>query len=112
MWICLNDAFLSIVADRNDPERLLVRARRAGDIERVFPQAEVLVGVGTDYLYRALLPRSTVSEAITARIDSIDYPNFKNSVAERDRHDAYMQFWDVMYRYQQRERATKPTSAV
>ena len=32
MWIYLNDAFLSIVADRDDPSRLLVRGRFAGDI--------------------------------------------------------------------------------
>ena len=100
MWICLNDAFLSIVAVKGDDERLLVRARRAGDIERVFPEAEVLVGVGTDYLYRAFLPRSTVSDAITARIDSINYTNFKNSVTEDDRHDAYMEIWSVMYNLQ------------
>lgn len=103
MWICLNDAFLSIVAVKGDDERLLVRARRAGDIERVFPQAEVLVGAGTDYRYRAFLPRSTVSDEITARIKSIDYTNFKGSVKESDRHDAYMEFWGVMYHFQRRE---------
>lgn len=37
MWICLNDAFLSIVAHRDKPGVLLVRARRPGDIERTFP---------------------------------------------------------------------------
>jgi len=100
MWICLNDSFLSIVAVKGDDERLLVRARRAGDIERVFPQAEVLVGAGTDYLYRAFLPRSTVSDAITARIKSIDYTNFKGSVKESDRHDVYMEFWNILYQYQ------------
>lgn len=32
MWIFLSDAFLSVVADRDEPEgeRLLVRARREG----------------------------------------------------------------------------------
>jgi len=41
MWVVLNDAFLSVVADRDDPNRLLVRARFHNDIARVFPNAEV-----------------------------------------------------------------------
>ena len=36
MWVFLSDAFLSIVAHRDDPDALLVRARRQGDIECVF----------------------------------------------------------------------------
>jgi hypothetical protein len=41
MWVFLNDSFLSIVAHRTEPGVLLVRARTAGDIEAVFPQAHV-----------------------------------------------------------------------
>lgn len=110
MWICLNDSFLSIVDDRNAPDRLMVRARRAGDIERIFPDAEVLVGAGTDYRYRAFLPRSKVSNAIAERIAIIDYTNFKNSVTDDDRHDAYLSVWDIMYRYQQQERPPRHPS--
>jgi len=42
MWIFLSDSFLSIV-DKDDPSgaTLLVRARVAGDIERVFPGVAV-----------------------------------------------------------------------
>jgi hypothetical protein len=36
MWVFLSGAFLSIVQDKQKPERLVVRARRRGDIERVF----------------------------------------------------------------------------
>jgi hypothetical protein len=59
MWIFLSDAFLSVVADKADPsgERLLVRARRSGDIERVFPEAAVFSVAGADYAFRAWLPR-------------------------------------------------------
>ena len=37
----LNDSFLSIVENMNNPEELLVRARVKGDIERVFHDAAV-----------------------------------------------------------------------
>lgn len=57
MWICLNDAFLSIVRKDCGPNELLVRARREGDIERVFPRVKVEVTPLADYLYRAVPPK-------------------------------------------------------
>jgi hypothetical protein len=48
MWIFLNDSFLSIVANRELAGVLLVRARKEGDIEAVFPDATVREGEGTD----------------------------------------------------------------
>lgn len=80
-WIVLNDAFLSIVAHRDLPDALLVRARASGHIEAVFPDAEVEESVEADYRYRATLSRREVAEAIAARLGQIDYPNFKNSIS-------------------------------
>jgi hypothetical protein len=101
MWICLNDAFLSIVTDRTQPDRLLVRARRRGDIERVFADAIVNENTKTDYRYRTHLSRATVANTLSTRIAEIDYPNFKASVSDTKRHAAYFHLWDVMYRYQE-----------
>jgi hypothetical protein len=104
MWIFLNDAFLSVVADKADPrgDRLLVRARRAGDIERVFPMAEVFRVAGSDYAHRAWVPRGQVAEALAARVEAIDYPNFKNTIEDTGYHAAAMQVWGAMHRFQQR----------
>lgn len=46
MWVFMSDSFLSIVADStvSKSDCLLVRARREGDIERVFPEAKVTGG--------------------------------------------------------------------
>ena len=41
MWICHNRAFLSVVANREDKNTLLVRARIEGNIEAVFPDAKI-----------------------------------------------------------------------
>lgn len=100
MWIFLNDAFFSIVADRKDETKLLVRARRAGDLERYFPNAGVTESRNADYRYRAFVPRLEVAIAMMSALNSIDYPNFKDSVGEADRHDAYMNVWSIMHRYQ------------
>ena len=77
---------------------LLVRARCKGDIERVFKSAEVLEHMGTDYAYRAILPREVVQAAIMREISGIHYPNFKASVRELWRHDAYMEVWTSLWR--------------
>ena len=96
MWLFLSDAFLSIVADNGNPERLLVRARQAGDIEQVFPSAQVSHTPDHDYAYRAFLPRAEVAAAIAAQVQTIQYPNFKNSVADPDRHARYFNAYTAM----------------
>lgn len=103
MWIFMNDSFLSIVEDRDRPGFLRVRARVAGDIERVFPfcEGEVEERPRNDYRFMALVPRAAVAEAITRRIVGIDYGNFKDSVPESDRHDYYAEVWGAMYRFAQ-----------
>lgn len=107
MWIFLKDAFLSIVDKDVDDDSLLVRARVAGDIERVFPGAKVTESPRNDYRYRAKVRRKAVGEALAAAVESIDYPNFKATVKEDDRHDAYLGVWQVLYRWQA-ERARRP----
>lgn len=100
MWLFINEAFLSIVDKGGDGNTLLVRARRAGDIERVFPEAIVQVGSGTDYRFRARIDRERVATAIADSIRKIDYPNFKSTVTDAERHDAYMDVWSAMYAFQ------------
>jgi hypothetical protein len=96
VWIFLNDAFLSIVAHRDDPDALLVRARCQGDIERAFPGSTVSETPAADDRLRATLPRQTVADALAAAVKAIAYPNFKASVAEPDRHDAYLECWGIL----------------
>jgi len=93
MWIVLNDAFLSIVAEPGQPDRLLVRARFPGDLKKVFPDAAVEETRGRDYRYRTVLPRLRVATVIGAAVARIDYPNFKDSVKEEWRHDLYLDAW-------------------
>lgn len=96
MWIFQNDSFLSIVALRDKPGMLLVRARKAGDIEAVFPTAKSRKNAGNDYQFRADVPAEEVAEAMAERIRRISYGNFKDSVKDDPRHDAYFKVWEVM----------------
>jgi hypothetical protein len=116
MWLMLSDCFYSIVAKDCAPNELLVRARRVGDIEKVFPDAKVTRTTNRDYLYRAVVPRDVVKQALAAMIDKIDYPNFKDSVEDGSLHAAYVGVWCAMAGLQHPppdiERATHARSAL
>lgn len=100
MWIMTNKSFLSVVANRDDKHTLLVRARLEGHIEAAFPTADVFTNEGSDYLFRAFIPRAEVAQVIAKQIEAINYDNFKNSVKNRPYHDALLKVWTVMYTLQ------------
>ena len=105
MWVFLSNAFLSIVVIEGDSDRLKVRARIAGDIERVFPEAKVEAWTGSDYAYRAVIDRERVAEALAEAARTISATNFKDSVSERWRHDVYFEVWRAMSAVQPQRRA-------
>jgi hypothetical protein len=105
MWICLNNAFLSIVAPTpGSPaatnDELVVRGRCKGDIEAVFPNASVTHTPRRDYAFRTSIAREAVANAVAAQVSAIGYGNFKDSVADDDRHDAYFDIWMTMKLFQ------------
>jgi hypothetical protein len=101
MWIFLNDAFISVVAHKDQPHALLVRARAAADIRRLFPAARVVCTPAADYRYRAIIPRAAVAAVIADKIAGITYTNFKDSVSDAQRHNAYLRVWAIMSRWQE-----------
>lgn len=98
MWIMLSDCFFSIVSKDCAPDELLVRARRPGDIQKLWPNAVVRRSrsVIQDYLFRAVINRADVKKEIAAELQKIAYPNFKNSVADDDLHRAYERVWSEL----------------
>jgi len=76
MWICLNDAFFSVVSKDCKPDEVMIRARRAGDLEKVFNDEILLSSVNglrpitvtrytkSDYLYRAAVKRDHLKAAL------------------------------------------------
>ena len=112
MWIFLNNAMLSIVAHRDHDDALLVRARAAGDIERVFPAADTWEDAQADYRYRAVIPRDQVARAVAESVAGVHYTNFKGSVSEHARHDWYMDVWSAGMRHQLATARRKAVPAV
>ena len=102
MWVLLNNAFFSIVKNRNKKNELLVRARIKGDIEKVFPKANAFEDKNADYRYRAFIEKSIVADKISNEIFKINYDNFKNSISKDDlnRTIAYGNVWKELYKLQ------------
>ena len=102
MWIFLPDGFLSVVSDKDNPkgERLLVRSRHRSHISTYFPEAEIIENAGSDYRFRAWLPRTEVTALMVELTDELDYCNFKNQVVDDDYHNACLDTWSIMHRYQ------------
>ena len=96
MWLFLSDAFLSIVRKDCPRNCLLVRARRQGDIEKVFPRAKVKRTPKADYLFRAVISQDDVISAMENEVRRIAYGNFKESVTDKTLHDAYLRVWFTM----------------
>lgn len=105
MWVFVTDAYVSIVQDRTDPtgDTLLVRARHRGDIARFLGhRVTVRETPGSDYRFRASVPRTEVAAALTKQCDQVRYDNFKASVRSEGRHFVYMRVWGVLKDWQDR----------
>jgi hypothetical protein len=96
MWIYTTDGFYSVVEDHNDPDCLWVRARVEGDLERLWPDADVLETPEADYRYRAALGRQAVAAAVAKAVLGIGYGNFKDSIMDHRRSLFYVRIWAIM----------------
>ena len=102
MWVCLNNAFLSIVRDRDDAGRLCVRARNRAHLEALFPDDLIVETPNADYACRLFVKEATVAEHLMRRVCGIDYTDFKGSVGEHALHELYREFWVASAAYQAR----------
>ena len=103
MWLFTSKSFLSVVADKDQPDgpKLLVRSRVQGDIEEIFPNADVNETPQCDYHSRAWIAREEVAQAVSRYVDELSYPNFKNSVTDKQRLNPLMKVWQTMYNHQE-----------
>jgi len=108
VWICLSDGFISVVMDKNNTDRLLVRARRRIDLENVVgSDAEIMETPERDYRWRSYVDRAALKAIVNARIDRMDYTNFENSVGDADLHGLYVEMWGLHNAYGQTNPAVR-----
>ncbi len=80
MWLFTRDGFLSIVEHNLNPNILIVRSRFKNHIQKIFGDVDVQENAGTDYEYRAEIPREKVAKVMSDMIMDIDYGNFKEEL--------------------------------
>jgi hypothetical protein len=106
MWLLLPFGFYSIVAKPGDRAAglLTVRARAAADLDELrarVPALGVTVhGGGTDYPFRAQVPREALGAVLAGLVVLFDYDNFKAEVARHDasRAQLYHRVWAELAR--------------
>jgi hypothetical protein len=104
MWIFTPTGFYSVVEDRNDDNRVFIRARRSEDIKALEQYidveflGEMIVMPKADYPYRVHVDKETAGDIAYNAAMSVSYGNFKNEVAKHDKKRAgiYHDVWDVM----------------
>jgi hypothetical protein len=102
MWVFLPDAFISIAQHDEESRIVDVRARIRGDIERLFPEADVAETIDRDYRFATSLPKDRVAQVLSLRAAKINYTSFFDAIADEDRQQAYIQVWGAMYEEQNR----------
>ncbi len=102
MLIFTRHAFVSIVNHPVDDRFVVVRGRIRGDIEHLFPDAEVFERPGADFRFQATVSRDRASNRIASQVRDIRYEAFEPSVDDGDRRQAYIQVWTAMYEEQER----------
>ena len=95
MWICLNNAFVSIVEDYAYPECVHVRGRRKQDVLNFLGDYTALITQtdDRDYRFRAFVTKFHLSKILAKCADRIDYGNFKDSVQDKELSSMYTEVW-------------------
>jgi hypothetical protein len=103
MWIISTIGFFSVVQKPGE-SRLTVRARVAGDLDRLrekyMPELSATITKGgSDYPFRGTVTRSDFARGLAKIGEDIDYPNFKSEVARKmgsQRAAVYHKIWKVL----------------
>ena len=106
--------FFSAVQDKDNPKRMMVRARDRADLENfvawsqqnphVGDSLEIIENAGTDYPCRVFVDKAAWGLFLCDLAVDVDYTNFKKRINElpgqHDKGHAYMEVWAAMRRWQ------------
>ena len=113
MWIFTSTGFVSVVEHRDDPERLVVRARDRASLDALVARtgAPINPWQGSDYAFRIVVDRPVLAAWLADVARAIDYTNYMSSAlaARGGRFEAALHdVWRAMMAFQ---RAEQPDAA-
>ena len=103
MGLMTKHGFYSIVQKK--PQEFHIRARVRQDLANLVARvpllgAEIHASKGADYSFRIVTGKGDVLKVMQFLGDSLDYSNFKNTVAltpdQQPKHEAYATVWHTM----------------
>lgn len=98
MWVFTKKGFFSVVEDRDNKDRVIVRARSINDIERMayLLTVEPEITLSADYPFRLRCSKEEWATVMQYLATSIDYDNFKNTIKDDPiRSECYTRIWAV-----------------
>jgi hypothetical protein len=114
MWIFSRRGFYSVVEHKDNPNLILVRARREQDLVNLVQKYELPYQITEhpdyDYRWRLVIDRLTWRELAFELMVEIDYPNFKSKLAQTDQLDKLpmlLGFWEELVDYQKEHHLEK-----
>jgi len=105
MWVMTTRGFYSVVQHRDDPTKVMIRARCREDVDAIaalIPDAEPFQTDYSDYAWRIVTSASNWIGALTTIALAVDYDNFKNAVKSPKHKNAYLDVWSTMLRLDDR----------
>lgn len=82
MWLFTKNSFVSAVQHRNQPNTLIVRARRKQDLVKLFPKKakQIERTIDADYLFRVMVSKKEFAKRMADYIQQeLTYDNFKGA---------------------------------
>jgi hypothetical protein len=117
MWIFTTDGFISVVAHRDKPDTVLVRARDRRHLEAMtrgpdglttvrYECSDVIELPSADYRYRVEMPRDEFRSLVADAAESIEYDNFKGACAQNGLGGWWLRslhaVWSILREHQDR----------
>lgn len=119
MWIFTKYGFYSVTKSPVEKGKMQIRARTREDLEniQIFFQDKLRTGApviietnSADYRWRVVVSRSDWVKLAAELARDVEYENFKNTIADRRRHDLYLRVWGVMRGLQTNPEERRQTS--
>lgn len=102
MWTATKDGYFSAVQHRDQPGKLMVRARDSKDLRKVRDQGydvgRIIAMADADYPYRVVVDKAEWGRYLADSVASVDYQNFKESIhaVDPERERIYLKVWSAL----------------
>lgn len=97
MWLFTDTGFISAVAHRDNPKKMMIRARDKKSLEGLskMSRAKIETTLGADYPHRITVTKEMLKRWMNNQIDAAEYDNFKSQVSKTRGYDYVRPLHDV-----------------